>query len=96
MHDDAGNVMRRAEAGSYDVIFLDAEREDYVGWWPDLRRLLRAGGLLVVDNATSHAGEMAPFVALVADATFTTSLAPSRQGRIPRGEVAGLIVDCGR
>jgi len=81
VHDDAGNVMRRAEAGSYDVIFLDAERADYLGWWPDLRRLLRAGGLLVVDNATSHAGEMAQFVALVtADATFTTSLVPVGKG----------------
>jgi predicted O-methyltransferase YrrM len=81
VHDDAGACMQREDAGGYDMIFLDAERADYVGWWPDLRRLLRAGGLLVVDNATSHAREMAPFVALAsADATFTTCLVPVGKG----------------
>jgi hypothetical protein len=34
-----------------------------------------------VDNATSHPGEMAPFVALVeADTSFTTSLVPVGNG----------------
>ena len=81
IQDDAGASLQRREAGSYDMIFLDAERTDYVGWWQDLRRLLRPGGLLVVDNATSHVEEMAPFVALVtADATFTTSLVPVGKG----------------
>jgi hypothetical protein len=39
------------------------------------------GGLLVVDNATSHPEQMAPFVALVsADAEFSTSLVPVGNG----------------
>ena len=43
--------------------------------------MLRPGGLLVVDNATSHAAEMAPFVALVAaDPSFATSLVPVGNG----------------
>lgn len=47
----------------------------------DAGRVLRPGGLLVVDNATSHAAEMAPFVALVqADAEFVTSLVPVGNG----------------
>jgi predicted O-methyltransferase YrrM len=38
-------------------------------------RVLRPGGLLVVDNATSHVEEMASFIALVeANASFATSL----------------------
>jgi predicted O-methyltransferase YrrM len=46
-----------------------------------LAPVLRPGGLLVVDNATSHAEQMAPFVALVAaDPTFTTSLVPVGNG----------------
>lgn len=81
VHGDAGAALQRGAAGAYDLIFLDAERSDYVGWWPDLQRLLRPGGLLVVDNATSHAGEMAPFVAIVtADAAFTTCLVPVGKG----------------
>ena len=81
IHDDAGRVLERAEDGAFDLIFLDSERPEYPGWWPHLRRALRAGGLLVVDNATSHPEQMAPFVALVtADAGFTTSLVPVGNG----------------
>ena len=81
VHDDAGRVLQRAGDGSVDLVFLDSERPEYPGWWPDLKRALRSGGLLVVDNATSHPAEMAPFVALVtADGEFTTSLVPVGNG----------------
>jgi predicted O-methyltransferase YrrM len=81
VHDDAGSVLKRTADDSFDLVFLDSERPEYPGWWPDLRRVLRAGGLLVVDNATSHPEQMAPFVALVtADPTFTTSLIPVGNG----------------
>ena len=81
LHDDAGQVLKRTADGSYDLVFLDSERPEYPGWWPDLRRVLRPGGLLVVDNATSHPEQMAPFVALVtADTAFTTSLVPVGNG----------------
>ena len=81
IHDDAGRVLERAEPNSFDLVFLDAERREYPGWWSHLRRVLRPGGLLVVDNATSHPEQMAPFVALVkADAEFTTSLVPVGNG----------------
>jgi predicted O-methyltransferase YrrM len=81
IHDDAGRVLAGSADGAFDLIFLDSERPEYPGWWPDLRRVLRPGGLLVVDNATSHPEQMAPFVALVkADAVFTTSLVPVGNG----------------
>ena len=81
VHDDAGAVLKSAADGSIDLIFLDSERPEYPGWWPDLKRVLRSGGLLVVDNATSHPEQMAPFVAFVtADPTFTTSLVPVGNG----------------
>jgi predicted O-methyltransferase YrrM len=81
VHDNAGNVLKGTPEASVDLLFLDSERPEYRGWWPDLKRVLRPGGLLVVDNATSHAEQMAPFVALVtADPTFTTSLVPVGNG----------------
>ena len=81
VHDDAGRVLQGSSDGSFDLIFLDSERAEYPGWWPDVKRVLRPGGLLVVDNATSHAEQMAPFVALVkADPEFTTSLVPVGNG----------------
>jgi predicted O-methyltransferase YrrM len=79
--DDAGNVLARAPDAHFDFIFLDSERSKYPTWWPHLNRVLRPGGLLVVDNANSHSKEMAPFVALVeADGQFTTSLVPVGNG----------------
>jgi predicted O-methyltransferase YrrM len=79
--EDAGAVLARQAAASVDLLFLDSERPEYPGWWPDLRRVLRPGGLLVVDNATSHAEQLAPFVALVeADPDFTTCLVPVGNG----------------
>jgi predicted O-methyltransferase YrrM len=55
VHDDANQLLKKWLNRACDFIFLDAEREEYPALWPQLQRLLRANGLLVVDNATSHA-----------------------------------------
>jgi predicted O-methyltransferase YrrM len=81
LQDDADHVLSRQGDAAFDMIFLDSERTEYPGWWPHIKRVLRPGGLLVVDNATSHSKEMAPFVALVkADAEFVTCLVPVGNG----------------
>ena len=80
VHDDAGRLLQRTDHSTYDLIFLDSERERYAQWWPDLRRVLRPGGLLIVDNATSHPEEMAPFVALVGSPEFATCVVPVGKG----------------
>jgi predicted O-methyltransferase YrrM len=79
---DAGPWLEGASDSGFDLIFLDSERPEYSRWWPNIRRILRKGGLLVVDNANSHPGEMAPFVALVsADNDFTTCTVPVGNGQ---------------
>jgi predicted O-methyltransferase YrrM len=81
VHDDAGHFLERSGEAAFDFVFLDSERSEYPGWWPKLRRVLRSGGLLVVDNAVSHAQQVAPFIALAnADPLFTTSLVPVGNG----------------
>jgi predicted O-methyltransferase YrrM len=78
---DAGTMLARLFDASFELLFLDARRSAYLDWWPDIRRVLRPGGLLVVDNATSHAQEMAGFTAAVcADRCFTASLVPVGKG----------------
>ena len=63
---DAGDALRHASDGAWDLIFLDAERSAYADYWPHLLRALRAdGGLLAVDNVLSHADEVAELTALV-------------------------------
>lgn len=80
---DAGVYLKRAADGAFRLIFLDSERSEYVGWWSELQRVLAAGGMIVVDNATSHEAEMAPFTALVqATPGFITSLVTLGNGEL--------------
>ena len=81
LHEDAGSTLDHSDADTFDLVFLDSERTEYPAWWPRLKRVIRPGGLLVVDNATSHPEQMAPFMALVeADSSFTTCLATVGNG----------------
>lgn len=47
---DASEVLKTLETDSFDFIFLDAAKGQYLAWLPDILRLLRRGGLLVTDN----------------------------------------------
>ena len=78
---EACTVLTGASESSFDLIFLDSDRSAYAEWWSDIKRVLRVGGLLVVDNGTSHSREMEPFVDLVSsDPHFTTCTVPVGNG----------------
>ncbi|ENY73331.1 O-methyltransferase [Aeromonas diversa CDC 2478-85] len=78
---DAEATLDKLSPGSIDLLFLDADRSRYQGWWPQLQRLLAPRGLLVVDNALSHAHELADWRGEVeADPRFVTSLVPVGKG----------------
>jgi predicted O-methyltransferase YrrM len=79
---DAGETLRASADGAWDLVFLDAERPAYAGYWPDLRRTLRpGGGLLAIDNVVSHAAEVAEVTALIeAEPAVTTALVPVGAG----------------
>lgn len=46
---DAADILKHLE-GSYDLIFMDAAKGQYIHFLPDILRLLPPGGLLVSDN----------------------------------------------
>jgi predicted O-methyltransferase YrrM len=72
---DAGEALAQLDDDAYDLVFLDAERPAYVGYWPDLVRVLRPNGLLVVDNTLSHASQLVEFSELVyGDERVTSTL----------------------
>jgi predicted O-methyltransferase YrrM len=79
---DAGDALRGSADGAWDLVFLDAERPAYAGYWPDLLRVLRpGGGLLAIDNAVSHAAEVADVTALIeAEPAVTGVLVPIGAG----------------
>lgn len=82
---DAGEALAASGDGEWELIFLDAERPAYAGYWPALVRALAPGGLLVVDNVLSHAQELVEFRALVrADARVAA------EAVVPTG--AGLLL----
>lgn len=81
--EDAALTLANAENVSHDMIFLDAERPAYTGYWPDLIRVLRPGGLLVVDNVISHASEVQAFRELVNNEPgVTEALVPTGAGAL--------------
>ncbi len=78
---DAAEALPAYDDAAWDLIFLDAERPAYVGYWPDLQRVLVPRGLLVVDNALSHAAELVEFSELVySTAGVTSTLLPVGAG----------------
>lgn len=42
------------EAGHYDFAFIDADKTGYLGYYERLLKLVRPGGLIVVDNTLWH------------------------------------------
>lgn len=67
--------------GAWDFVFLDAERPEYPGYWPNLRRALAPGAMLAIDNAISHESELRSFNRLLGDdEQLTTALVPIGAG----------------
>ena len=53
---DAGEILKKLE-GSYDLIFMDAAKGQYIHWLSDVVRLLAPGGILMSDNVLQE-GEL--------------------------------------
>ena len=63
---DGGGYLTGLADASVDLLFLDAERGEYAGWWPHPARVLRPGGVLAIDNVLSHPAEVADVLGLIA------------------------------
>ncbi len=84
--EDAAVTLRESADRCWDMIFLDAERSAYAGYWPDLIRVLRPGGLLAIDNLLSHPEELRSLRSLVRDDDRVT------EALVPIGAGALLVV----
>jgi predicted O-methyltransferase YrrM len=48
--------------GTLDMVFFDAEKEDYLAYLKSIERLLHRGSVVIADNMRSHAEEVASYL----------------------------------
>jgi predicted O-methyltransferase YrrM len=77
---DAHDTLR-ATRDTFDLVFLDAEKEGYEALFGLSRPLLEPGGLVVADNVLSHADTLAAYsAARQADPTLVSVTVPLDRG----------------
>ena len=77
---DAFTTLREIE-DTFDLVFLDAEKEQYEALFALARPLLEPGGLVVADNVLSHADKLAAYsAARQADETLVSVTLPLDRG----------------
>jgi predicted O-methyltransferase YrrM len=70
-----------ATEDTFDLVFLDAEKDDYEALFALARPLLEPGGLVVADNVLSHAETLGAYTAArQADATLSSVTVPLDRG----------------
>ncbi|HDR7795877.1 TPA: class I SAM-dependent methyltransferase [Bacillus luti] len=78
---EAGAFLDTQQDQSFDFIFLDSERTQYMWWWEHIKRVLVPKGFIVIDNATSHAEELEQFLQMIEDdEAFETVLLTFQKG----------------
>jgi caffeoyl-CoA O-methyltransferase len=71
----------RATQDTFDLVFLDAEKDDYEALFALIRPLVDIGGLVVADNVVSHAETLGAYsVARQADRTLSSVTVPLDRG----------------
>jgi predicted O-methyltransferase YrrM len=66
---------------TFDLVFLDAEKDDYERLFALARPLLEPGGLVVADNVLSHADALGAYsAARQADPTLSSVTVPLDRG----------------
>ena len=77
---DARDALR-ATQDTFDLVFLDAEKEDYEELFLLARPLLESGGLVVADNVLSHVDALGPYSeARQLDPTLSSVTVPLDRG----------------
>ena len=71
----------RDSQDTFDLVFLDAEKDDYEELFALTRPLLEPGGIVVADNVLSHAETLAAYsAARQADPTLSSVTVPLDRG----------------
>ncbi len=63
-HTRIATFLESTKSEEYDVIFLDADKNNYHNYLPELLRVMKKGSVLVVDNAINYQDRMTKFLEL--------------------------------
>lgn len=55
-------IMNELQNEKYDLVFIDANKQEYIKFFEAVHPLLKKGGVILADNITSHAKKVEPFV----------------------------------
>ncbi len=63
----AYDVIKDEIKQEFDLIFIDANKQEYIKFFEAVHPLLKKGGVILADNITSHAKKVAPFVEAISN-----------------------------
>ena len=55
-------IMDELQNEQYDMVFIDANKQEYLRFFEAVHPILKKGGIILADNVTSHAEKVKPFV----------------------------------
>ncbi len=55
-------IMDELQNEQYDMVFIDANKQEYLRFFEAVHPILKRGGIILADNITSHAEKVKPFV----------------------------------
>ena len=58
--DTVRGLLANGEAGSYDMVFIDADKTNYANYYECALQLVRRGGLIAIDNVLWHGAVIDP------------------------------------
>ena len=55
-------ILDELQNEQYDLVFIDANKQEYLRFFEAVHPILKKGGIILADNITSHAEKVKPFV----------------------------------
>lgn len=63
----AYDVVKNEINDEFDLVFIDANKQEYIRFFEAVHPLLKKGGIILADNITSHAEKVKPFVEAISN-----------------------------
>ena len=63
----AYDVVKNEIHDEFDLVFIDANKQEYIRFFEAVHPLLKKGGIILADNITSHSEKVKPFVEAISN-----------------------------